>query len=107
MNWFNLLIDWTPWWVWVVAAIVVLAFTFQFWYPIWAILPKWLKGTILGAAALFTVFNIGRNRGSKDEQEARDKANANAIKDRTEIDHEVQDLPSADVDKRLDKWMRD
>jgi hypothetical protein len=99
--------NYVPWWVWTVIAIVLLA---VFWQPVmafWLSAPKWLKGLIIGAGALLTAYVAGRNKGSKDERDRRAKADANAIKNRKDIDDEVRNRPAATVDRDLDKWMRD
>jgi hypothetical protein len=98
--------NYVPWWVWVVAVIVAAIFTYQFWMPIWMALPKWLKGLILGSETLFTAYVAGRNRGSKDERDQRAKADARAVHPK-ETDNEIRNAPAADVDRRLDGWMRD
>lgn len=75
--------------------------------PIWLTLPKWLKGLIIGAGALLTAYIAGRNKGSRDERGGRAKADAHAIQNRKDVDDEVRNLPAGDLDRRLDKWMRD
>lgn len=99
--------NYVPWWVWTVIAIVLLAVFWQTLLPIWLALPKWLKGLILGAGALLTAYVAGRNKGSKDERDRRAKADAHAIQNRKDVDDEVRNLPADDLDRRLDKWMRD
>jgi hypothetical protein len=99
--------NYVPWWVWGVIAVVLLAVFWQALLPIWLVMPKWLKGLILGAGALLTAYIAGRNRGSKDERDRRAKADAHAIQNRKDVDDEVRNLPADDLDRRLDKWMRD
>jgi hypothetical protein len=101
------LFNYVPWWVWTVIAVVLLA---VFWQPVmafWLSAPKWLKGLIIGAGALLTAYVAGRNKGSKDERDRRAKADAHAIQNRKDVDDEVRNLPADDLDRRLDKWMRD
>ncbi|KQW22805.1 hypothetical protein ASC80_05550 [Afipia sp. Root123D2] len=107
MDTLSWLFNFVPWWVWVVIAAVLLAVFWQALLPVWLTLPKWLKGIILGAGALFTAYAAGRNRGSKDEREQRAKADARAVQTRKETDDEIRNAPAADVDRRLDGWMRD
>jgi hypothetical protein len=99
--------NYVPWWVWTVIAIVLVAVFWQTLLPIWLALPEWLKGLILGAGALLTAYVAGRNRGSKDERDRRVKADAHAIQNRKDVEDEVRNLPADDLDRRLDKWMRD
>lgn len=99
--------NFVPWWVWVVAIVVAVIVTYQFWMPVWLALPKWLKALILGIAALVTAYVAGRNRGAKDERDQRARADARAIQTRKETDDEIRNAPAADVDRRLDRWMRD
>lgn len=107
MDTFSWAFNFVPWWVWVVAVIIIAIITYQFWMPIWLALPKWLKGLIIGAAALFTAYVAGRNRGSKDERDQRAKADARAVQTRKETDDEIRNASAADIDRRLDGWMRD
>lgn len=96
-----------PWWMLAVIAIVLVAVFWQALLPIWLALPKWLKGLILAVGALLTAYVAGRNKGSKDERDRRVKADANAIKNRKDIDDEILNRPAARIDSDLDKWMRD
>jgi hypothetical protein len=99
--------NYVPWWVWTIIVVVLVAVFWQALLPIWLALPKWLKGLILAAGALLTAYVAGRNKGSKDERDRRAKADANAIQNRKDVDDEVRNLPADDLDRRLDKWMRD
>jgi hypothetical protein len=101
------LFNFIPWWAWVVAAIIAAVLTYQFWLPIWAMLPRPVKVALAAIAAVLTAYVAGRNKGSKDERDRRAKADANAIKNRKDIDDEVRNRPAATVDRDLDKWMRD
>jgi hypothetical protein len=96
-----------PWWVWLVAVLVAAGFTVQFWLPIWAVMPNWLKVTLAAVGAVLTAYVAGRNKGSKDERDRRAKADAHAIQNRKDVDDEVRNLSPSDVDKRLDRWSRD
>lgn len=96
-----------PWWVWLVAALIALGLTVQFWSPIWAIMPQWMKAAMLFIGALLLAFFAGRNRGAKDERDMRRDADAHAVENRKEIDNEVSKLDRPAVDRRIDRWMRD
>jgi hypothetical protein len=103
----DLIINAVPVWVWLVIAAVALALTAQFWMPIWLVLPRWLKATILGTGAILAAYGFGRNKGFRDEQVRRDRANARAVETRKEVDDEVRNDSDAAVDRKLDRWMRD
>lgn len=99
--------NYVPWWVWLVAAIIAAVLTYQFWLPIWAMLPRPVKVLVAAIAAVLTAYVAGRNKGSKDERDRRAKADAHAIQNRKDVDDEVRNLPTDDLDRRLDRWMRD
>lgn len=99
--------NFVPWWAWVVAFIITTTLTWQFWAPIWAVLPTPGKVALAAIGAALVAYIAGRNRGSKDERDQRAKKDAHAVQTRKEIDDEIRNLPDADVDRGLDKWMRD
>lgn len=108
LSWF---IDQIPWWVYLVVGLFGTGALFYFFSPIlvplWNLTPQWVKvagGVIL---AIGLAFVGGRNRGAKDAKERQAQANAEAETNRVEKHDEIQKLPPADLDKRLDKWMRD
>jgi hypothetical protein len=72
-----------------------------------ALLPRSMKVAPTAVVAVLVAYIAGRNRGSKDERVHRAKKDARAVQTRKETDNEVRNLPDADVDRRLDKWMRD
>lgn len=104
---FDLVINAVPFWVWLIVIGIGLAVTAQFWMPIWLVLPRWLKALILGTGAILAAYGFGRNKGFRDEQRRREKANAQAINNRNEVNDEVGKMDTPDVDRNLDKWMRD
>lgn len=100
---FDLIMNAVPFWVWLIVIGVALAFTAQFWMPIWLALPRWLKAVILGAGAILAAYGFGRNKGFRDEQ-ARNKARAdNATRNRLEVEQDVKRMSPSDVDKRLEQ----
>lgn len=103
----NWIIDSIPWWVYVAAGIIVLAATYQFWLPIWALMPNWMKIAFGAVAAIAAAFLAGRNRGADDERKQREKNDAVAVDNRKEVDKAVDALDKPALDKRLNKWMRD
>lgn len=107
----SFIIDHTPFWVWVVLMLAIVGPLMFYFGPaiigVWKILPNWLKVTLtFGVSIIFAVL-YGRNKGARDAKADRDAANARAIQTRQNVDHEVDNLPPADVDRRLGKWMRD
>jgi len=104
MSW---ILDYVPYWVWVVAAVAALAATYPFWSAIWFALPNWLKIALIGTAGLIVAYLAGRNRGTKNAKDAQDKANAQATKQRLETNAEVTNLNAADRKRQFDKWLRD
>ncbi len=111
MSWFlGWLIDATPWWAWLLAVGALLAATYQLWAPLWALTPQPLKIGLGAVAAALAAYLAGRNRGAAGAlaraQAEQDAARQRAIKARQEIDHEVDALAPADLDRDLAKWMR-
>lgn len=100
-------LDHVPWWLYVFAGAVVFFMTVPYWLPIWNVLPNWLRVTLAGTAAVAVAYLAGRNKGASDAAKAREKANADAIKNRQTIDANVGGMGDADVTRGLDKWMRD
>lgn len=105
------IVDQIPLWVYVAVAIPLIGGAFYFASPIlvplWNLTPRWVKvagGVIL---AIGSAFVLGRNKGARDAKELQRRNDAQAIDNRREIDHEVQNLDVPAVDKRLDKWLRD
>lgn len=101
------LIDLVPWWLWALLGVIALAASWQWWWPLWAALPRWLKEALVAIATGILIYLAGRNRGTANERARQKAADAQAIKRRKEIDDEVARLPPADRDRRLDRWMRD
>lgn len=99
--------DWVPWWAWYVIGAIALFATLPYWYPIWAILPRWLKTILIALGAFFAAYLMGRNRGRRNAEQERQQNDANAIQNRQKVDQEISNLPPAAVDKRLDRWVRD
>lgn len=60
-------------------------------------------GAIVLLATLFGVYTKGR----KDSAAAQDKKRLESVKTAKKVQDDVANLPSDDVDSRLDKWMRD
>ncbi len=100
-----------PWWVYLglgIAAVGALLFFFgPILLPIWRLIPLPARVALAGAFAAFLAWVAGRNKGTEDAKELQRRNDANAVQHRNEVNQSVRDAPAADVDKRLDKWMRD
>jgi len=57
--------------------------------------------------ALVVAFFKGRSEGKRLMQAEQERARLESIKRRKELDHEVEELGPADVDREFAKWMRD
>lgn len=101
--------NFVPWYVFPVIAIILVAVFWEFIAPFWMMLPKPVKVFFAGVVAVLLAAQWGRNRGMKDAQAMRDKDNANAIKERENIDATVKDMQPNAVDDSLKRhgWMRD
>ncbi|AVX04361.1 hypothetical protein MXMO3_01836 [Maritalea myrionectae] len=70
-------------------------------------LGGWAIGAVsilIGAVGLYFK---GRGDQKRREQEKRAQARIEAMKERKEVDYEVDNLNDDDLDDRLAKWMRD
>lgn len=98
------MIDWlislVPWWAWLTAAIAAVVLVWR--------LFGW-QGALAIAAGILAVLGYGKGRADtlRDERARSDRDNLQAAKDRKEIDDEIDQLGSNDVDERLARWMRD
>lgn len=107
----NSIIDHIPLWLWIV--IIGLPSLAAFYYlspiliPIWNLMPGWLKWTLAGIGAIFLAIMGGRYKGRKDAEEEERRKNADALKKRTEVDHDVQNLDNKGVQDKLRDWSRD
>lgn len=97
MDW---IINLVPWWVWLITAITAVAIVWR--------LIGW-QGAVAAAIALVAALSYGkgRNEAYRDERAKVDRRNLEAAKTRKDIDDEVDQLGSNDVDERLRHWMRD
>ena len=112
MTWLlGVVIDSTPWWAWALAALAALAASYQLWWPLWGTLPAPAKAGIAAAGAAILAYLAGRNRGASGalerERAATEAAKARAVKIAKETEDEVDTLAPADLDSRLDRWVRD
>ena len=75
--------------------------------PLWNVTPRWVKvaGGFILALGLAVVY--GRNKGFQAARDIQAKANVRAESNRVEKHNEIEKLDTTQLDKRLDKWMRD
>lgn len=104
MSW---LLDFVPYWLWIVIAGVALVATMPWWSAIWALMPRPLKVALGAAGGLLVAYLAGRNRGAANEKQRQKDADAQAVKRRLETNAEVNNLDRPAVDKQLDRWVRD
>jgi len=111
MDWFGLFLGWVPLWVWitltVLAAIPILYFFGPILLPIWRMLPTWLQALLLGIGAAMLAWAGGRHIGAKRERDEQKRREANAIRNRAEVDQDVGNLSEKDTRDRLNRWNRD
>lgn len=98
------MIDWllslVPWWGWLTAAVAAVAVVWRF--------VGW-QGALAALAAIGVALSYGKGRADvlRDERAHADRNNLQAAKDRKEIDDEIDQLGSDDIDQRLARWLRD
>lgn len=107
----SFLIDQIPWWVYVIGFLLV-AGTLVYMFspvliPIWNALPKWVRWLLGGIFVVFLVFIKGRNMGHENAVKEQEKRNAEGERRREQLHEAINKANSSDVDRRLDKWMRD
>ena len=68
---------------------------------------KWIVGALGVVIAIVAAWLKGRLSGAKAERAKQAADQLDAIQKRKETDDEVDALGPADVDARLDKWVRD
>lgn len=114
MSW---LADYVPWYVWLglslagigggtAALIIFVPAALPFVLGIWNRLPLWLRVLLVAVFVSPFVYLAGRQQGRRNEQDRRDQANARAVQTRKEVDDEVRKDSDSDVDRKLDRWMR-
>jgi hypothetical protein len=111
MNW---IADHVPLWLWVVLTLggggAIIAFVpgaLALVVGIWNMMPKPVKivlGATVGALALYLA---GRNKGHADAVVEQEKRDERGEQQRQDIHRDIAKLPEKDVDRRLDKYMRD
>lgn len=74
---------------------------------LWGKLKGWAAVAGLLALAIGVAFIKGRSEGRKLFEARRTEQRIGAMKKRKELDDEISNLGSNDVDQRLVKWLRD
>jgi hypothetical protein len=97
MDW---LLSLVPWWAWLIAAAVAIG-------AVWRLLG-W-QGALVAAAGFLAALGYGKGRydAMRDEQVATDLRNMDAMKNRKEIDDDVSEMGSNDLDSAYQRWLRD
>lgn len=97
MDWLLSLI---PWWAWLIAAAIAVG-------TVWRLLG-W-QGAVVAAAGLLAVLGYGKGRydAAREQRAATDRRNTQAMKDRKEIDDDVSEMGSNDLDSAYQRWLRD
>lgn len=113
MNWLAWLFSPESWWLWLLmgGGAGVAAFFVPAILPaltaIWNALPSWARTALLAAGTLGASMLVAWSYGYR-QRAAEEKARrANAAARRKEIDNEVGRLSDRDLDRELDRWMRD
>ncbi len=100
-----------PLWVYVAGGLVIALPLMYFFGPvimgIWRIMPNWVRVALGAVVALFGVFVYGRHKGYKSYKKHQENLDHHAVENRRKIHDEVEKLTPTDVDKRIDRWMRD
>lgn len=74
---------------------------------IWARASFWLALSGIALAALWIVWRDGKAAGTAAYATRRADAKVRSMQASKEIRHEVQNTGDADLDRKLDRWMRD
>lgn len=74
---------------------------------VWARIQFWLLALVAIAVAIGVAFLKGRSSGKQVIIDEQKQQRADAVVERKQSDEKVDAAPSADVDTKLDKWMRD
>lgn len=104
MTW---ILDYVPYWAWIIIAGVLLIATYPLWSTIWLVIPKPVKIALAAIGAVAVAYLAGRNRGVSNEQQRQKDADAKAVKRRLDTNEEVGKLDPGTRDKQLGGWMRD
>lgn len=108
----NAIIDHIPLWGWFLIIGLPIAALLYFFSPIliplWRALPTPVKAVLIFIGGLFLAFMGGRYRGRANAEEEQRRRDAQALRKREEVDHEVDRLSGTETKDRLrDRWTRD
>jgi len=68
-----------------------------------SLLP-YIIAAVAALAAFVGAYLKGKSAGKQSEQAKQNRARLDAIKDRKELDNEIDGLGPADLDARFDRW---
>ena len=108
----NTIVDHIPLWGWMVIIALPIGALLYFFYPIliplWKALPTPVKAVLIFIVGLFLAFMGGRYKGRANAEEEQRRRERDALKTRTEVDHEIDNKSGSQVNKDLrDRWSRD
>lgn len=108
----DLIVDHIPLWGWfvIIGAPIgaALYFASPILIPIWNMMPTPVKVVLGGLVAGFLAYMGGRYRGRQNAEEQERQRNADAMRKRNEVDHDVDSKTPAQVQKQLrDRWSSD
>lgn len=108
----NAIVDHIPLWGWFIIIGLPIGALLYFFSPIliplWRALPTWLKATLIFIASLFLAFMGGRYKGRANAEEEQRRRDADALRKRTEVDHEIdQQSDKQTADQLRNRWTRD
>lgn len=70
--------------------------------PVW----RWLAAAGAVIAAIAAVYLKGRREGKAAMQAEQDRLRQQAIENKRKLENEIDALGPADVDRRIDRWLR-
>jgi hypothetical protein len=97
MDW---LLNLIPWWAYLIAGAVAVV-------AVWRLLGWQSALAALAGLVAILGYGKGRNDAYRDAQGRSDQNNLKASRNRKEIDDEIDQLGSNDIDERLSRWLRD
>lgn len=108
----NSIIDHIPLWGWIVIfgvpAGAVLWYLGPVLLPIWRAIPLPIRLVIMGIGAAVLAYLGGRYKGRANAEEQERRRNAEAMRTREKVDHEIGSLKTGEAEKRLrDRWGSD
>jgi len=107
----DLFLGWVPVWGWIALCIVIVApvmfYAGPVIVPIWRMLPGWLQALLAGIGAALLAYAAGRYKGASTERNEQARREAGAIKNREQVNRDVDNLTEKDTRDQLARWNRD